>query len=81
MIDAIMLLFLFFRSRASNLFNWGFAFKSILYPREAIVTCEDLKEYFTFDGELKHLPTYVQNQAAATAKRPKNVREFSHHFL
>ena len=28
----LLLLFLFFRSRASNLFNWGFAFKSILYP-------------------------------------------------
>jgi hypothetical protein len=61
----------------------GFCFQKHSLSREAIVTCEDLKEFFTFGGELKHRPTSVQNQAAATAKRPKNVlvREFSHQFV
>jgi len=76
MIDArLLLLFLFFSLSCVQPFRLGVCFQKHSLSRE------DLREDFTCGGELKHLPTSVQNQAAATAKRLKNVREFSHHFF
>jgi len=80
MIDAIAFVFVFSLSCVQP-FQLGVCFQKHSLSREAIVNCEDLKDDFTFGGELKHLPTSVQNQAAATAQRPKNVRESSHQFL